>query len=283
MKILITGSEGFIGRHLATELRGVGHSVKGVDIKDAGGRVNITDPRQVFLHVDQFKPSVIVHLAEIDHHEVMQTIRENVGGSAVVAKLAGELGIRMVIGSSGSIYPPSPKALEYQTAHAPKDIFSLTKLWAEQVAEAYAPRGFTSLRFQNVYGPDLNPERLPILGVMWSAYKGQPVLTPDTAYQWCWIGDAVRAARMVIDSGEGLYNIAGSEELEHMYNVAKMACHAADADPSLIEVMRSTTPTTLLSTNRLRRLGWKPEFSLEEGIEKTIETWRMSEAEVVTA
>ena len=62
-KILVTGSEGFIGKNLVSKLKSIGYNVLGVDVNDKLNPINILEINSFRNLVDEFKPNIIVHLA----------------------------------------------------------------------------------------------------------------------------------------------------------------------------------------------------------------------------
>ena len=65
MKVLITGSEGFIGKHLAEEFDQTGYEVIRCDLKEAEGVLlfNILDAGQAESVLAETQPDVLVNLA----------------------------------------------------------------------------------------------------------------------------------------------------------------------------------------------------------------------------
>ena len=59
MKALVTGADGFVGRHLVPYLEGHGDVVIGTD-RD---RVDLLDPAAVAAQVDEVAPDAVYHLA----------------------------------------------------------------------------------------------------------------------------------------------------------------------------------------------------------------------------
>src|SRR5512138_1105425 len=66
-EILITGSEGFVGRHLSNELGSHGYEISGTSLADTNEKniyqCDITDPEALSLLVDKLRPEAIFHLA----------------------------------------------------------------------------------------------------------------------------------------------------------------------------------------------------------------------------
>ncbi len=95
---------------------------------------------------------------------------------------------------------------------------------------------------------------------------------------YTYVGDAIAAMfRILLDSDEIVYNIASEESTVSIRQLAE-ACVAAYPEKGLklrfeIEgALAGTAPFTLgiLSSERIRGIGWKPLYTLDEGIKRTI-------------
>lgn len=286
MKLLITGSEGFIGTHLSAEMRNVGHTVVGMDIKSGPGQ-DASDPRAMRALIDATKPDVVVHLAAkvgrvFGEDDVLQAVRDNAGMTAVVAQATGEFGARMVYASTSEVYGDNgTKSCDELTGpwKLPHNIYGLSKLWGEKSCELYAPKGFTPLRISMPYGPGLpaGRGRAAIINLLWQAKHGMTMPVHIGAERsWCWIGDTARGIRLAIEKGEGPYNVGRDDDPISMERVAQLACVIAGGNSSLIEMVAAPPRQTVvkrLTTSRLKRLGWEPHVSLYDGMAETFESW----------
>ena len=286
MKILVTGSSGFIGSHLCRELRSVGHVVTGMDYKEGPGQ-DASDPRAIRQLLESSRAEIVVHLAAkvgrlFGEDDVMKTISDNAGMTAVVAQAAGELGVRVVYASTSEIYGDNAVAScdEFKGPFTqPHNIYGVSKLWGEEVCKLYAPDGFTALRFSMPYGPGLpaGRGRAAIINMLWQAKHGMTIPVHIGAERsWCWIGDTVVGARIAIEQGEGPYNIGRDDDPVLMERIAQLACIIAGGDPDLVEMVAAPSRQTVvkrLSTQRIRSLGWAPQVSLYDGMEETFTSW----------
>lgn len=286
VRVLITGSSGFIGSHLCRELRSVGHTVTGMDSKEGPGQ-DASDPQAVRSLLESSKADVVVHLAAkvgrlFGEDDVMLTTSDNAGMTSVVAQAAGELGVRMVYASTSEIYGDNAATScdEFKGPFSlPHNIYGLSKLWGEQACQLYAPEGFTALRFSMPYGPGLpaGRGRAAIINMLWQAKNGMPMPVHIGAERsWCWIGDTVIGARIAIEKGEGPYNIGRDDNPVSMERVAQLACIIAGGDVDTIEMIQAPARQTVvkrLSTSRIRKLGWNPQVSLYDGMLETYDLW----------
>jgi UDP-glucose 4-epimerase len=243
--------------------------------------------RNVVDAIESHRAEVVVHLAAkvgrlFGEDDVMETVRDNAGMTAVVAKACGDLGVRLVYASTSEVYGDNGMASceEFTGPFSlPHNVYGLSKYFGESLGKLYAPERFTALRFSMPYGPGLHAGRgrAAIINMLWQAKYGKEMQVHIGAERsWCWVGDTVRAARLAITSGEGPYNVGRDDAAVSMLEVAQIACELTGADESLISLVEAPPRQTVvkrLSTKRIERLGWSPAVSLREGMQITLETW----------
>ena len=161
MTSLITGARGFCGRHLATRLKTLGHTVIGVDVADgpaptwcdAVARADVADLDAVRVLLRQFGPTTIFHLAgaakgdaETLHHvnvlgtrTLLEAVRHEVPDARVLlAGSAAEYGnvseADLPVVESYACQPASPYGI---TKHAATlDALRLSSQWGLKVVVA---------------------------------------------------------------------------------------------------------------------------------------------------
>lgn len=287
MRILITGSSGFIGTALVQELRTHGHEVFGVDLKGADLIGDLTDPLVAQWAIDETSPDVVVHLAAqvgrlFGEDDPAYAVRQNAVMSTLVARAAGDSGCRLVYCSTSEIYGDQAESIcdEYDGPFAlPHNLYGLTKFWGEQVSQLYAPERLTIWRPSMPYGPGAPPGRgrRAMDNMLWQALHDQPIpVHRGAARSWCWLGDVVRGMRVTIESTNGgTFNIGRDDRELSMLDLARMACDVMGASHGLIEEIAAPKRQTVvkrLSTQRLCSIGWRPEVELDEGI-KAVAAW----------
>jgi UDP-glucose 4-epimerase len=272
MRVLVTGASGFVGRALVEELRhgGRAYEVHALERRDG----ELADEGVAQQAISETKADVVIHsaarigIARCDE-EPLLALRSNVLATAHVARAAA----RLVYISTADVYGAVDEAAE-EMSPAPASLYALTKLWGEQVARQYAPNGLVVIRLANPYGPG-SSGALPTM--LRQAAEGQPVPAfRDEKRSWLWIGDATRAIRLILESGEsGIFNVASDQPPLSLAAVARLACELAGAPPELVEEVDPPTSRVAprIAIDRLRALGWRPEVGLEEGLRLTLESW----------
>lgn len=190
-RILITGSAGFIGFHLARQLLAAGHRVHGYDGLTPYYDVALKEKRHAMLKAmpgftatealvedvetldragADFAPDVIIHLAAQAGVRYSLThprsyIETNFTGSFNVLELAKRQKVRhLLIASTSSVYGANPEMPFHETDRTdhPLTVYAATKKAVEGLAHSYAhlwDLPVTLFRFFTVYGawgrPDL--------------------------------------------------------------------------------------------------------------------------------
>lgn len=206
MRILLTGSAGFIGFHLARRLIADGHEVFGVDGMTAYYDVALKTARHDLLkrhngfseHVvmledraaleavaDQAKPEAIIHLAaqagvrySLEHPETY--VDSNLVGTFHVMELARKYQVGHFLGAStSSVYGANTVMPFRETDRAdhPMTFYAATKKATELMTHSYSHLWdipTTMFRFFTVYGPWGRPD-MALFKFVDATLKGLPI------------------------------------------------------------------------------------------------------------
>jgi len=190
MKILITGSSGFIGFHLSKLLLEEGNKVHGIDcmnnyydVKLKKARFNILNKYKNFSFTKtnlenekklkntfkKFKPKIVIHLAaqagvrySIDKPRVY--LKSNIDGTFNVIEASHKNKVKhLIMASSSSVYGANKNIPfnEIDKTETQLSIYAATKKSNESMAHAYSNLWkipITMLRFFTVYGPWGRPD-----------------------------------------------------------------------------------------------------------------------------
>ena len=190
MKILITGSSGFIGFHLSKLLLENGNTIHGIDsmnnyydvsLKKARLKILLKYKKFSFSKIDlennqkienifkKFKPKVVIHLAaqagvrySIDKPRVY--LKSNIDGTFNVIESSHKVRVNhLIMASSSSVYGANKKIpfKEIDKTETQLSIYASTKKANESMAHSYSNIWnipITMLRFFTVYGPWGRPD-----------------------------------------------------------------------------------------------------------------------------
>jgi UDP-glucuronate 4-epimerase len=233
MRILVTGSAGFIGFHLARRLLQQGHEVTGVDafipyydpkLKEdrhrlleatpgyAGHRMDMADAPALERVMAAAAPEVVVHLAAqagvrhaLEHPETY--VSSNIQGSFNLLEAVRRRPVRhLLLASTSSAYGANREMpfQETQAAATPLTIYSASKLAMEHMAHAYAHlwnQPTTAFRFFTVYGPWGRPD-MAFFKFTDAILQGRPIEVYNHGQMerdFTYIDDLVEAIRRLID------------------------------------------------------------------------------------
>jgi len=296
--VLITGSEGFLGRHLAGRLLEAGWSVHGIDRAVSARshdryeveQIDVLDARRLAAFVAGRKFDAVVHLAAPTTHEEMvgqktRTLKTNVQGTINLLDACKASGAgTFVYASTGKVYGRIEK-LPISEAHPtePLNILGKTKIIAEKLIEFYCLGGrcrAAILRIFNVYGPGQRDYFL-VPTILTQLARGESTVTLGNVADrrdYVYVEDVAGAIAFLL--GRRL------EKQVEIFNIGSAAAHsAADVVGTIgritgqqigIAVDRSRfrkdeSPVERADTGKLAALGWRPAHSLEEGLRKTVD------------
>ncbi|MGH7551016.1 MAG: NAD-dependent epimerase/dehydratase family protein, partial [Gemmatimonadota bacterium] len=154
MRVLVTGIEGFVGRHLAVALTAEGYSVSGTALSAdsvAGPEpvveLDVRDTAAVFRTIDEARPEAVVHLAgrasvASSFKEPIATYEVNAGGTLHVLEACRRTGVeRVLLVTSCEVYgnldPAAGPAAEDRTM-APVSPYGGSKADQDLLGEQYA-------------------------------------------------------------------------------------------------------------------------------------------------
>jgi UDP-glucuronate 4-epimerase len=206
MQILVTGSAGFIGFHLARRLLRDGHTVTGVDsfvpyydlrLKEArhallaaepgfrGHRIDLAEPAGIAALVADTRPDIVVHLAAqagvryaLEHPE--SYIACNIQGTFhLLEALRRHPARHLLLASTSSAFGANER-MPFHEADAvatPLNMYSASKLATEHMAHAHAHlwrQPITAFRFFTVYGPWGRPD-MAFFKFTAAILRGEPI------------------------------------------------------------------------------------------------------------
>jgi dTDP-glucose 4,6-dehydratase len=303
MLILVTGGAGFIGSNFVHYLlRETGHEVVTLDaLTYAGSKENLDGaldtPRHEFVWGDIgdgdlvkgliADADAVVNFAAESHVDrsiegAEPFVSTNVQGTQVLldAALAANVDRFLQI-STDEVYGEIESGVFTEDDRlAPRNPYAATKAGADLLALSYHETHDLPVlvtRSSNNYGPRQHPEKLiPKFVTNAAAGESLPLYGDGTnVREWTYVEDNCRAVTTVLEEGKPgeVYNIGSGNELQNV-EVTRRILNAVGASGDLIEFIEDRPghdQRYALDTTKVRELGWEPEWSFEEGLERTVD------------
>jgi dTDP-glucose 4,6-dehydratase len=304
--VLITGSAGFLGSHLADRFIADGHQVIGMDNFITGSPENIAHlmghERFRFIQHDvtnylyvEGALDGVLHFASpaspIDYLELpIQTLKVGSLGSHKALGLAKAKAARFLLASTSEVYGdpqvhPQPESYwGHVNPVGPRGVYDEAKRFAEALTMAYHRyHGLETriVRIFNTYGPRMRArDGRVVSNFIVQALKGEPL----TIYG---DGSQTRSFTYVSDLIEGIYRLFASDRSEPTnignpieFTVRALAERVLQLTGSRSKLVERPLPT---DDPKIRQpdisvarevLGWEPKVQLQEGLERTIGFFR---------
>ena len=299
---LVTGGAGFLGSHLCEELLSRGHRVICVDNLETGSLNNIEHIRdEAFVHRndDIIEPyfvdepvDFVYHLASpaspIDYLRLpLHTLKVGSYGTHHTLGLAKKHRARFLIASTSEVYgdPQEHPQRETYWGHVnpigPRGVYDEAKRYAEALTMAYhRQQGVDTsiVRIFNTYGPRMRPhDGRAIPTFLRQALQDRPITVFGDGSQtrsFCYVEDEIRGLIALAESGyHQPVNIGNPDEFT-LLELAKTVIEVTGSNSEIVyEALPVDDPQVRQPDIALARqiLGWEPEISLREGLERTIE------------
>lgn len=306
MKMLITGSAGFLGTHLTRELLKLGHQVTGVDDFTTGSMNNLiefkSNPNYEFFSHDIRNPlnmavDVIFNLAcpaSPIHYQAdpVKTIETNFLGMFNVLQLANKQGARVIQASTSEVYGDpkvSPQTESYWgnvNPIGPRSCYDEGKRAAETLCFDYKRQFGTDVRVVrifNTYGPSMavNDGRV-VSNFIIQALTSKPLTIFGEGKQtrsFCYVTDLIRGLIGIAFLPKTIdtpVNIGNPNEFTMIELAEQVLRLTKSSSPLLFKELPKDDPLQRKpDIIRIQDLiSWEPTIDITQGIELTIDYFR---------
>ncbi len=312
--LLVTGSAGFIGFHLARRLLEEGFEVVGYDnfndyyaprlkrdrhriLESYGGyrgiEADLTDRVTLDRVFATYRFEIVCHLAaqagvrySLIHPEAY--VASNLVGFVNILEACRLSGVRrLVYASSSSVYGGNTKLpfSETDPVDTPVSLYAATKKANELLAHTYSHLWgiqTVGLRFFTVYGPWGRPDM-----AMWlfteAMLEGRPIPVfnhGNMRRDFTYIDDIIAGTRSALFA-EGLsrYEIInlGNHRPEHLLDMIRVLAETLGVTPTmeLLPMQPGDVPATFADVRKARaKLGFEPRTPLAEGLPLFVQWFR---------
>ena len=307
-KVLVTGSDGFIGSHLTEALVKKGYEVKAFvyynSFNSWGWLDNVS--KDIMKHVEVFQGDIrdphgvkeslqgcdaVFHLAALiaipfSYYSPDTYVDTNIKGTLNILQAARELGTeRVLVTSTSEVYGTAKYVpIDEHHTYQGQSPYSATKIGADRLAESFY-RAFdlpvSIVRPFNTYGPRQSA-RAVIPTIITQLLAGQEEiklgsLSPTRDFNY--VKDTANGFISIYESmntiGEEI-NIATQREI----SIGELAAELIKqinpkaricCDEQRLRPQKSEVNRLLGSNTKIKELtGWKPEYTFEQGLVETI-------------
>jgi UDP-glucuronate decarboxylase len=303
-KIFISGGNGFLGSHLAEKAVSERFDVTVVDDLSTSKGKNVPDEvnfikRKIEDYDDNIKYGYVVHLAarpspeDYINHPV-ETIFSNSLGTLKTLEIARKSDAIFMYTSSSEIYgessiiPTPENYYGYVNPNGIRSCYDESKRFSEALIMAYYREYGLDIRIQrpfNVYGPRIREDGQygrVIPRFIFQALKNEPLTVHGDGKQtrsFLYIDDWIDATWQFLDEkykGEFL-NIGSNHEIA-IIDLAKKIVSLTNSKSNIVFLSkREDDPTRRAAdlTKSKKLLSWEPKVSLDKGLQKTIEWFKV--------
>jgi len=208
MKILVTGSEGFVGQYLIAQLKNQKHDVSEFDIATGQNILNEA-------HLDKAlnKIDVVFHLAAIIENRNPSLWKVNVDGTKQLIKKAIEKKVKKFIFlSSTGVYGFTKQEVDEKTPTKPENQYEKSKVEAESIVLSHQEEiEVCVLRSAMILGPNQYWSKM-FKGLK----KGLPLpIKGKNIFQIIFVKELINALILIMKKGESgeIYLVSGKERL----------------------------------------------------------------------
>lgn len=311
-KILVTGSDGFIGSHLTEELVMQGYEVRAFVYYNSFNMWGWLDtlPKEIMKHVEIFQGDVrdpngvkeamrgcdaVFHLAALiaipfSYHSPDTYVDTNIKGTLNVLQAARDLGIdRVLVTSTSEVYGTAQYVpIDEKHPYQGQSPYSATKIGADRLAESFY-RSFnlpvTIVRPFNTYGPRQSARAvIPTIITQLLAGKEEiklGALTPTRDFNF--VKDTANGFIEIYKSEKTIgqeINIATQQEIsigqlaEELIKQINPVARIV-CDEQRLRPEKSEVNRLLGCNAKIKELtDWYPKYTFEEGLALTIDFLR---------
>lgn len=311
MKILVTGGAGFIGCNFVRYYleKHPNDFVVNLDKLTYAGHLESTkdfseNPNYKFIKGDITKENdveeamdgvdIVVHFAAESHVDrsvldPLEFVKTNVLGTSQLLQTALKKKVKRfhhvstdeVFGSLSLEDPP----FNEQTKYDPRTPYSASKAGSDHMVRAYSETyglPITITNCANNFGPFHEPEKLfPRFITNLLMDKKVPLMGKgENIREWLYARDHAAAIDLVLQNGKvGETYCVGGESKTNL-EATQLILKFLGKDESYIEYVEDRLGHDFryaIDDSKLRQLGWKPEHTFEEWLEKTVQWYKDNE------
>ncbi|MDQ1147985.1 UDP-glucose 4-epimerase [Bacillus sp. SORGH_AS 510] len=302
MKVLVTGGAGFIGSNVVEGLIDEGYRTVIVD--------NLSSGKQKFIHpeakfyslnilednlktvFEKERPDAVIHLAaQINVQDSLEKstldAEVNILGTLKILELCRKYNCKLIYSSSAAVYG-NPVYLPVDERHPinPLSNYGISKYTPEMYIYLFSQLyslDYTILRYANVYGIRQEPEGeggVVSIFIKKMLNNEAPIIygNGEQTRDFIYVKDVVSANLAALKKDtRGVFNISCNKEISINHLVDEINSLLNTKLTPIYKKFKSGDIIHSCLDNQLtiKKLDWNPEFSLREGLKKTIEYYQL--------
>lgn len=314
---LVSGGAGFLGSWMCDTLLGAGARVICLDNLSSGLETNIThlfhNPDFGFIKHDitiPFEPKekidIVIHMASraspFEFEEFpLEILKSNTIGTLNDLEIARKYGAVFLYTSTSEVYGnptivPTPESYYgYVNPIGVRGCYDESKRCGEAYVVAYKKQFGLDIRIArifNTYGPRMRSDGIygrALPRFISQALSGEPITVFGKGEQtrsFCYVTDQLRGLLSLILSPKAageVINIGDNKEITVLDLAKKVIKLTGSSSPIEFQPLPQDDPTRRRPdlTKAKSILGWQPDISLEDGLQKTI-AWISQSLKVVS-
>lgn len=271
MKVIVTGSNGFLGKRLLRQLKN--HTIFNYDILEG---YDILDNEQLEETFNSFKPDSIIHLAACSDLNIYREKPEishkiNIIGTRNILNLCNKYNVRLLFASTCCCYGNNHcHPSDENSPLAPTEPYARSKKTSEEdILKFGLPH--CCMRLATFYGPQMRGALAPAI-FLDRAHNDETIEIHGD-------GNQSRTMTYVDDIASGIVAILENVPkysvinitTEEVVNVKEMISIAKELTNNNVECINvkdreGQIYKEQILNNRLREFGWKPQYTFKEGM-----------------
>ena len=298
-KILLTGANGFIGKHIIPmllqrddEVHAVSRKSHTISMQEQPlfwHQCNLLDINQQKHLLEKVKPTHMIHLAWITTPIEYWSSHENIhwvqASLDLTLNFASNGGKRAVFAGSCAEYDWSFGYLtEGVTPRNPSSLYGTCKHACHCILRNFSKQTGLSNAWGTIffpYGPGENPDRF-VPSVISALLRGESPQCShgDQVRDYIFVEDVASAFVALLDSeAQGSFNIATGQPTT-LKSIAKIISKLMSNNLHIgfgaVPSPDNEQPIIVANVKRIKKtLGWQPKYTLKSGLLKTIDWWRI--------
>jgi nucleoside-diphosphate-sugar epimerase len=296
MKVYVTGSEGFLGRHVVEYLSKHGIQVDGSDIRSKSNCLDVRHYEKVIEELNRSSPDVVIHLAAlVGGHDSLRKpyeyIRVNTFGTLNILEACRTTDIpNLIYMSSFSPYGKTNKPITETTEFNPQNPYGSSKAAAEEIVRIYAKcYGIKVLIFRAcLLAGEYQTEYNALQEFVDCALSQKPIIIyGDGRHKREWlhpqdVAQAYYKAFSYFEKMTAPYDVfvLGSGEPISMKQLAELVSEITDGSTQITFLdKRVSVFDQVTDTSKVRDiLKWKPSIPTREIVSRVVK-WRSTTKE----